>query len=450
MPSFVQSLTEMALLGAAVTFVCGLAAKKVKAKDSTRLPLKKLLITTTVLWVVFLTLGLAGFPSGLATTHPDVVLHKANMRAMCHQALNVDLDTAAAENYVRDNVVGKALAAKQPQRRTIASAAFSVFNTVIFGMGAMFAVLPHLVLMGLDVAGVKVVSDTTWSKLVPMLKVITLFTSAVYLVFHLCVDQLRVNWCVLISGHWFTYVMTSFATIYTLVQIFASVDKTSGWRQYYPCYAVFHQLVSLRILHQTQTYFHDSVEGVCGIYLALASLPFILIFIFITEVSRYGEKLNEEHTLVTKISTLKAQVEGHQPLPSTSAPPAPPLPADLSPSSPMPASTSAPPPPPPPMETLLAAIPSEPRLRVTRSGGTPKPPLPQQSTSGRTDLMAEIRNCELKLRTVRKEIDEDRKAMKCDSFMGSLAVRLAERRRNTAPVEDGPISEVDDSEWKEE
>ena len=123
---------------------------------------------------------------------------------LCNAALKIG-EFGQAEQHVRDNKVGKELASKEfSGEQTLGKAVRRAANRFFFHSGAMTAVLPFMLLLGVAQFGGGTALAHTRRVTLAAVNVVTFATVLIFASFHIWVDSTRVDQCMLVSGHWMT------------------------------------------------------------------------------------------------------------------------------------------------------------------------------------------------------------------------------------------------------
>ena len=108
-------------------------------------------------------------------------------------------------------------------------------NIIFFNIGVLTSVLPALALMFIAVAPfihpklavLKTLepSPQFWPVILPAVNAVTLAAVVVYFGFYFWLEETQVTSCLLLSGHWYTYVLTTFCCVLVFVHLLCQRDK---------------------------------------------------------------------------------------------------------------------------------------------------------------------------------------------------------------------------------
>jgi hypothetical protein len=219
-------------------------------------------------------------PAMVGVTHEQVIAYKVANGAACHAALKRG-DLLTAETMVRTKNISTDLFAEfnRNKRSDVLGIITTLGNTTIVFTGAMFSILPFLVLLFLHTAlaplrycGVKAwrLSPRFLGLVIPVVNIISVVTFFIFIFFHLVVDSVRNDSCLLTSGHWFTYTSTTLCCIFVLAHL--AINEL-GYATNYVVWVAIQQMFAYLALKQTQTYFHTLEESLDGIRYALFLFP---------------------------------------------------------------------------------------------------------------------------------------------------------------------------------
>eukprot|EP00211_Chloroparvula_japonica_P017346 CAMPEP_0119132612 /NCGR_PEP_ID=MMETSP1310-20130426/11927_1 /TAXON_ID=464262 /ORGANISM="Genus nov. species nov., Strain RCC2339" /LENGTH=297 /DNA_ID=CAMNT_0007123251 /DNA_START=261 /DNA_END=1151 /DNA_ORIENTATION=+ len=257
-----------------------------------------------------------GGPGFLARTPAAVVEEKEANRAECERLVG-EGQFAEAVDMIHQNVAGKKMAAEYGAKiRSHASMVVPlVLNKVLFSMGVMASVVPFLPLMGAAMLLRVRIPLVDWSVIMPVVNAMTVYGVCVFLVFQFVVEVLRINQCLLVSGHWYTYTLTTVAFTLVLIHFYVHRQKTGGAALVaYVAYAVGYQSLVLPVLANTQRFYHDTREACAGVGVAIVLAPFlmavvVLVDMFMEERKR-GDFAAEAHDLFTEVRKLDEEIAG--------------------------------------------------------------------------------------------------------------------------------------------
>jgi len=160
----------------------------------------------------------------------------------------------------------------------------------------------------------------------------------VFSAFYFWVDTGRSGICIKTSGHWFFYVITTIAFAFTLAHFYTHsvYHVITRW---FTGYAIIYQVLTLRVLVTTQRYYHDPLEALHAMKLALMIVPVLVLTGFMvlgTEglTSFWVTSSSPAPSVSSHISSSPSNPETYQPVSR---------PASIRPSSPPPLSEDVPP-----------------------------------------------------------------------------------------------------------
>jgi len=245
-------------------------------------------------------------PQHLQPTLPPVVEAKEVSRQACQAHLS-NYDLASAADALRDIRTGRELSKdfQTRARPTLDHWLRTVNNHLFFGCGCMFAVLPAVLAALYHTLATSSTSSfkqqpkgalaelaaNTWFELAPAVYAVLGCTMVAFCGYHFYMLEHQLNSCVLASGHWYTYVHTSFSCLVVLLHLLASPRSSNtststpneltpqggGHHRLsagaYAGFAALYQVLALQVLKTSQLFFHDATESVAGIKIALLVLP---------------------------------------------------------------------------------------------------------------------------------------------------------------------------------
>ena len=300
MPGLLQSALELGLLigTCAAVFI---ANRKLEWSSPAPLPKRYLAITVGSLFAFLLVFWFFNGPNLLSLTRPEVVAHKIAMRTRCLGHLEMG-EIWQADLAIRDNLVGKDMATQfwLESRQSLEGVMARALNPILFGVGVMYSILPFIVLLFLDAFfKISVLSKKQWSLVMPIVNVITAYGGAVYFLFYFVVDGMRASGCILVSGHWFMYTLTTVACTLVMVH-FISNSSGSIITTFYSFYCLLYQALVLRVLSITQQFYHDVEEANAAIKISIMCTPFLIIVIAIVEVRMRNMRVQERNEINIK------------------------------------------------------------------------------------------------------------------------------------------------------
>ena len=111
----------------------------------------------------------------------------------------------------------------------------------------------------------------------PLANFITSIGWVALCVVNFVIESAQTHHCMAISGHWFTYTLTTLCCILCFVHSLFH-DRTMALPIYLGSYYLFYQLMVVQVLSITQRFYHDSIEAKAGIKYACYSVPLIAAF----------------------------------------------------------------------------------------------------------------------------------------------------------------------------
>ena len=255
------------------------------------------------------------FIDSVGETHVDVANHKSYMRALCtdfkeHKQEDEELlsslasldphftkassrppsnpllaqaggDLAMGRHIVGNNVIGKQLAREhQAKERSFFSSFSSFGNSLIANWGPLLPAAPFLVL---GIAYLLAPNNPFFSSPGSFFPIrmalavgISVSSFVNFVVFNFLVDYLRGVWCVHISGHWYTYCVTTFIFFTALAHL--NAHQPNSLPSFYLIYFIIYQYLALSCLSETQLFFHDRTDAETGVWAACSlGLPFFFL-----------------------------------------------------------------------------------------------------------------------------------------------------------------------------
>jgi len=122
----------------------------------------------------------------------------------------------------------------------------------------------------------------------PLVYSITASCFVVFGAFHFQQESKRSASCILMSGHWYTYVMTTLMSSLALVHVATAKGAKFVNTVLYFGYWFLYQALAILVLTRTQKFFHDDKEALSGIAYAMRVSPFALLVVITVE--HYNQK----------------------------------------------------------------------------------------------------------------------------------------------------------------
>jgi len=111
--------------------------------------------------------------------------------------------------------------------------------------------------------------------------------------FYFYVDNTRIHSCMLVSGHWFMYVMTTVSCGIVWTHL-ADNEWGSSLMSWYTGWCVSYQALVLMVLARTQLFYHDAPEALQAIVIATVSASTILVVAVVVEMRMERVRKKEE------------------------------------------------------------------------------------------------------------------------------------------------------------
>jgi hypothetical protein len=156
----------------------------------------------------------------------------------------------------------------------------------IFRLGSMYAIAPAFALAVIALPFKKKTTIFPFSLLAvysPLLYSVTAGCLVSFTYYHLFLDNLKGSLCVNISGHWFTYVISTLLMLLSTLH-FIYRGRLSIKTVLYVLYFGAHQAASLAALWSTQKFYHDSQEAHAGVMQAIYISPLVFVMFCAVEL----------------------------------------------------------------------------------------------------------------------------------------------------------------------
>ena len=248
------------------------------------------LITYLIISSFFCAAIYFNLPDRLQSSHPKIIESKVAARAVCKHHLS-SMEYSHAYHSLYNNTLSKHLYSSYLSAKSQSLSIFlmNYLQPLIFGTGVMTTVNPWILLLfiayAMKLAGLCSINSifplSLQSVTIPLIYSVCTSCTVIFAFFHFVIENQRCDSCLYISGHWYTFTLTTLimAIIYVHLTINKGIVKSIGFGVYWFVYS----FITLNILKTTQIFFHDSEEAIAGIYYALLISPIVMLVFMATE-----------------------------------------------------------------------------------------------------------------------------------------------------------------------
>jgi hypothetical protein len=221
---------------------------------------------------------LTNLPHHLQPTNLQVLADKLDRRELCHRAwVHETADSSVrAESFIRDNTVGRRIhdEVMQRSRPDMGRVMASWGNKPFFFFGMCWSILPSL--LHLFVASLPLparVKPRTWESMLPVMTPVIAMTAAAFCIYHIVIVPRQASACLLASGHWYTWLFTTLASIIVMMHLHQHRDSQTVS---YLVWLAIYQALAFSVLVETQRFHHDAAEALYGLRCSAMASPAVL------------------------------------------------------------------------------------------------------------------------------------------------------------------------------
>ena len=213
----------------------------------------------------------ANLPQRIQLTDPHVLADKLSRRELCHRAW-MNGSALLAESIIRNNSLGRDMHAYMDQtgRPDMNSVVARWGSRPFFFFGMCWTILPCLACM--FVVPLFHNRSKVDLSMLPVVTPIIAMTCAAFLIYHVMISPSQSSQCLLASGHWYTWFLTTLASIITLMKF---------WTVPYFWWTIMYQFLAMSVLRNSQRYYHDDKEAMFGLDCAMMASPAVLVVGFV-------------------------------------------------------------------------------------------------------------------------------------------------------------------------